>query len=49
MKKYNSPICEVESLMTSDIITTSSSEFRNFSFSSVGNLDDDRSIDVVQW
>lgn len=49
MKKYSSPICEFECLMTSDIITSSSSEFRVFSFLNVGDLDGERSIDVIEW
>ena len=49
MKKYNSPVCEIELLATSDIITTSSSEYRGFSAFGVGDLDNGRDIDVVEW
>ena len=49
MKKYSSPICEFECITASDIITSSSSEYRSFSAFGVGNLDDGRNIDVVKW
>ena len=47
MKKYNSPICGIEIITTSDVITSSS--FRTFSFSDTGNLDDNSGIDIVEW
>ena len=48
MKKYSSPICEIEFLTASDVITTSVSTFREFTFSNTGDLDGD-GIDRVQW
>ena len=47
MKKYNSPICEVEAFAASDVITAS--EFTLFSFLNIGKLDDDSNVDKVQW
>ena len=49
MKKYNFPICEIEILTASDVITTSVSTFREFSFSNTGNLDSDGNIDRIMW
>ena len=49
MKKYNSPICEIEIFATSDVVTTSSASFRLFSFFNQGNLDDNSNIDRVEW
>ena len=49
MKKYNSPICEIEIFATPDVITSSSDTFRIFSFSNIGNLDDNSNIDKVNW
>lgn len=49
MKKYNSPICEIEILTTSDVVTSSSDTFRIFSFFNTGNLDDNSSIDRAEW
>ena len=50
MKKYNSPIFEIEMLMTSDVVTTSGiDKFKNFASSNVGNLDDGSNVDVVEW
>ena len=47
MKKYNSPICEIEIFTMSDVITSSS--FKTFSFSDIGNLDDNSNIDRLEW
>ena len=49
MKKYNSPICKIESLSTADAITASYNTFRTFSFVNTGNLDDNSNIDRVEW
>ena len=47
MKKYNSPICEIEALTMADILTASS--FNSFSFAESGNLDYDVNIDRIEW
>lgn len=47
MKKYNSPICRIEIFTTTDVVTSSS--FRTFSSSDIGNLDDGGNIDIVEW
>ena len=49
MKKYNSPMCEIEIFATSDVVSSSSDSFRLFSSSGVGNLDDGSNIDKVIW
>ena len=47
MKKYNSPICEIEILTMDDVLTASS--FNSFTFAESGNLDNDVNIDRVEW
>ena len=47
MKKYNSPIRELEIVMSSDIIT--SSQFKLFSVENQGNLDEGEKVDRVDW
>ena len=49
MKKYNSPICEIENLTMVDVLTASSPTFTEFSFSDNGNLDNGINIDRVEW
>ena len=46
MKKYNSPVCEIEIFTMSDIVTASA--YQNFFSSNVGNLDDG-GIDRIEW
>jgi len=47
MKKYNSPIFEVETFTTSDVVASSS--YRAFSSGGIGNLDDGSNIDRIEW
>ena len=47
MKKYNSPICEIKILFTSDIITESS--YDSIVYSESGNLDNGGFTDKIYW
>ena len=46
MKKYNSPVCEIEIFTMSDVVTAS--KYQEFYSSNIGNLDDG-GIDKIIW
>lgn len=47
MKKYDSPVCEVITLMTSDILTAST--YNSIGYSDNGNMDDGGFPDIYMW
>lgn len=49
MKKYHSPICEIETYTAVDVLTASSPTYTEFSFSEHVNLDGSINIDRVEW